>query len=90
MHKSYPVGRAQWQVCKALGHTEIETYEEAEELFKHVGIVVIPVRQGRTSVPSVSIKRGGYAWNAGGDADVWGGTSLTPEQRSAIEQWMSK
>lgn len=89
MQHSYPVGRAQWQVCKAIGHTEVETFQEAEELFKQVGITVIAVRQGRQSVPSITVKSG-YAWNAGGDADTWGGTTLSPEQMGAIKQWMSK
>lgn len=89
MQHSYPVGRAQWQVCKAIGHPEIETFQEAEALFARVGITVIAVRQGRSSVPSITIKSG-YSWNAGGDADVWGGSTLTQEQLAAIQQWMSK
>ena len=87
MQHSYPVGRAQWQVCKALGHPEIETFQEAEDLFKRLGITVISVRQGRQSVPSITIKSGS-AWNVGGDADTWEACSLSKEQVDAIKPWM--
>lgn len=90
MQKSYPVGRAQWQVCKALGHTEIDTFQEAEDLFKRVGIVVIPVRQGRTTVPSIKRRADvGGGFNAWGEGETYE-IGYEKIDFSAIEQWMVK
>ncbi len=89
MQHSYPVGKAQGMVLMALGRKDIDTYQEAEAFFASVGISVIAVRQGRASVPSITVQSG-HSWNVGGDADTWGGTTLTSEQKKAIAQWMSR
>jgi hypothetical protein len=87
MSKGYPVGKAQGMVLHALGRDDIQTYQEAEQFFEQLGIIVIPVRKGRTTEPSITVKREGGDWNVGGDADSW---DYGKRDLSAIDQWVRK
>ncbi len=86
----YPVGVAQSKVLHALGITHIETFQAAERYFDSIGISVIPVREGKTSVPSIRIKNTRAYWNERGDADVVDAPTLTPAQREALKQWIDR
>ena len=72
--KDYPVGKAQQQVLDALG-INASGHQDAQSKFDELGIVVASKRQGRKSVPVVSIKEGGSQRNYGGDYDVWDATA---------------
>ena len=54
MNKEFPVGKAQQMVLDAIGMTA-ENAREAEKIFEDLNIVVLPVRQGKTSVPHVGL-----------------------------------
>lgn len=54
MKKEFPTSSAQDQVLKALNLTA-ETYPQAEEVLQACGLKVTPVRQGRSSVPSIKL-----------------------------------
>ena len=87
----YPVGKAQQIVLDALGLTAAGA-SSADELFESLGLVVRPVRQGRVSVPEITIKNryaGGFT--ADGDGDAWRAYGdLTAEQMRAIAPWLVK
>lgn len=87
----YPVGKAQQIVLNALG-LKANSAGRANELFEELGLVVRPVRQGRTSVPEITIKnRYAGGWNEGGDGDSWREYGdLTAEQMQAISPWLVK
>lgn len=53
-NKDYPVGKAQQIVLDALGMTATG-FDDAASKFKELGITVSSKRQGRTSVPVVSV-----------------------------------
>ena len=85
-HREYPVGKAQQMVLDALNMTAAN-HREAEHLFESLGIVVASKRQGRTSVPAITIKSrqiGGF--DASGDG--WSDTKYAAIDTSAIEQWI--
>lgn len=85
----YPVGKAQQIVLNALGLTAAGA-ASANELFESLGLVVRPVRQGRTSVPQITLKdRYAGGWTPGGDGDSWRAYGdLTAEQMQAIAPWL--
>lgn len=85
----YPVGKAQQIVLDALG-LEAAGATSANELFESLGLVVRPVRQGRTSVPEIMIKdRWAGGFSAEGDGEEWQAYGdLTAEQMSAIAPWV--
>lgn len=87
----YPVGKAQQIVLDALGLKAVGA-TSANELFESLGLVVRPVRQGRTSVPEITIK-GRYAggFTAEGDGDEWRAYGdLTAGQMQAIAPWVKR
>ena len=87
MAKDYPVGKAQKMVLDALGLTA-SGFSDAERIFDEIGIAVVAVRQGRTSVPQVHRKENtGGGWNAGGDGESFE-ISYKDADLSKISQWM--
>jgi len=90
MQHSYPVGRAQGMVLMALGRNDIDTFQEAEAFFAQIGITVTPVRQGRTSIPSITRKAStGGGFNAYGEGETYE-IEYEKIDFSKIEQWMVK
>lgn len=87
----FPVGKAQQVVLDALG-LKATGMTGANELFESLGLVVRPVRQGRASVPQITIKnRYEGGWNEGGDGDSWRAYGdLTVEQMQAIAPWVKR
>lgn len=90
-NNEYPVGKAQQVVLDALGLTAAGM-TSANALFESLGLIVRPVRQGRASVPQITIKnRYAGGWNEGGDGDTWRAYGdLTAEQMKAIAPWVVK
>lgn len=89
MARQTPVGKAQQQVLDALG-LKADCWQEAKRVFAEIGIEVGSRREGRSSVPVVSIHRnfqGGGGWNPGGDGEYVPARNpkvdLTP-----VKQWM--
>jgi len=82
-------GKAQQTILDALG-IEAECYAHAEEIFKALGIGVVPVRVGRRSVPSVGLlNRAGGAMNEFGEGEEW--AAIEPQcDLSAIAEWMTE
>lgn len=89
----YPIGKAQKTILDMLvpGH-KISSFAGANEKFEEFGIVVASRREGRTSVPVVTIKnRFGGGFTADGDGDVWRQyEDLSAEQKAALQGWMKK
>lgn len=86
--RNYPVGKAQEVILEALG-LQATTFQEAKEIFEQMGIVVSSRREGRRSVPVVTVKdRFGGAMTAGGDGVEYRryeNIDLTP-----IQQWIEE
>lgn len=69
--KGYPVGKAQQQVLTALELTA-SGFAAAERKFEKLGLVVTSKRQGRKSVPVITIlNRETGALNANGEGVAW-------------------
>ena len=87
----YPVGKAQQVVLDALG-MEANGASSANALFERLGLVVRPVRQGRTSVPEITLKdRYAGAIGRDGDGDSWRAYGeLTAAQMQAIAPWLKE
>jgi hypothetical protein len=90
MDKHYPTSSAQDQVLKALGLDCREyNYDTANDLFRAVGISVSFRRQGRVSVPVVTLmESAGGAFNAYGEGESW---SVDPKaiDLTPLASWMS-
>lgn len=86
-----PVGKAQSIVLKALNLTAPD-FQSAEKVFESLGLVVIPVRVGKSSFPKITIKsRTNGIINREGEGEGWRQyEDLTPEQLIAIAQWVAK
>ena len=86
MSKSYPVGKAQQMVLDALGLTA-KDFSEANQIFEGLGITVGSKREGRSSVPVVTVKdRFGDGFNAAREGVVY--REHKDHDFSAIEQWI--
>lgn len=86
-HKDYPVGAAQQIILNALSLTATG-FTDADRQFEKLGLVVSYRREGRQSVPVVTVKSrfgGGFS---GGDGDSW--REYDNVDLSAIQQWISK
>ena len=84
--RDYPVSKAQQMVLDALGMTA-SGYSDAQDKFEELGLVVSSKRQGRSSVPAITVKsRETGGWNPGGDG--WSGRQYDDIDTSAIEQWI--
>lgn len=86
MKHEYPTTVAQDKVLQALG-LKAENYPQAERILEACGLSVTPVRQGRTSVPSVTLLDGVSGGWLNGDADY---ATVTPTQidLTPILQWI--
>jgi hypothetical protein len=83
-----PVGKAQEKVLEALGMTATG-FADANRQFEKIGIVVSSRRDGRVSVPVVTVKdRFDGGFNAGGDGDCY--RKYDDIDLSAVEQWIAK
>ena len=84
----YPIGKAQRMVIEALG-LNAETFAEAEEMFANRGLIVKAVRQGRRSVPSITLMdTDGGAMNSDGEGESWD-IEYEDYDKEAITQWLS-
>lgn len=81
-----PAGIAQTKVLNAIGKTA-ESWQEAEQIFSDLGIVVMAKRVGRSSEPVIEFNdvRGGF--NVHGEGETYDASILTPEQRQALQQF---
>ena len=85
--KQPPVGKAQETVLNALGLSAAD-FGEAEQIFESLGLVVTSRREGRKSVPVVTVldrERG--ALNAYGEGETW--QQFENVDLTAIEQWIA-
>jgi len=82
----YPVGKAQSMVLKALGKSAA-TFVEAERIFEELGLVVTSKRQGRETVPVVTVKdRLGGGMTEYGEGETY---EAYPEfDTTPIAQWI--
>lgn len=85
-NKDYPVGKAQQQVLDALGMTATG-FGDATAKFDQLGIVVASKRDGRKSVPVVSIKQSNWKQNTYGDFDGVD-VEISADVLSKLAQWM--
>ena len=86
MARDYPVGKAQQMVLDALGITA-SGFGEAQDAFDKLGIVVNSQRQGRKSVPAITVKsRHGGGFTSGGDGEAW--REYDDVDLSAVEHWI--
>ena len=86
MARNYPVGKVQQMVLDALNITA-KDFSEAERIFKDLGIAVGSKRQGRSSVPVVTVEdRFGGGFNAAREGVVY--RKHQDHDFSAIEQWI--
>lgn len=89
MKKQYPVGKAQQMVLDALGITATD-FSDAEAKFAELGIVVSSKREGRTSIPQITIlprEAGGF--DAEHNGDTWKQyRKLTIAEFDAIKVWV--
>lgn len=87
-HKT-PPGKAQKVILDAL-QVAAESFGHANAIFEKLGIQVVPVRQGRKSVPEVSIQReSGSQRNMDGDYDTWDYSNADGLDLSPIQEWMA-
>lgn len=85
-YRNYPVGKAQQMVLDALGMSA-EDSRDAKEKFEELGLLVNSKRDGRKSVPAITVKsRFGGGWNRGGDGS--GYQKYDDIDTTAIEQWI--
>lgn len=89
--RTTPVGVAQAKVLSAIGIT-VNSWQEAEQKFSELDIVVTSKRVGCSSEPVVSFqptRRGGF--NRDGEGEVYDAPSpLTVEQRQRLQQFVEK
>ena len=86
--RNYPVGKAQQMVLDALNLTARD-FSEANRIFENLGIVVSSKRQGRRSVPVITVKdRLGGAFNAAGEGVEY--REYADVDLSAVAQWVEE
>ena len=88
MARNYPIGKAQQMVLDALGLTARD-FGEAKTIFESIGITVGSRRQGRSSVPVITVQdrfTGGFS--AAGDGFEY--RQHADIDLSAVEQWVIK
>ena len=88
MARDYPLSKTQETVLKALGMTATG-YGDAERQFERLGLVVSSKRQGRATVPVITVKdRESGGFSAGGDGFSF--TKYPNIDVTAITQWIEK
>jgi len=83
---NYPISKTQKMVLEALGMTA-KDYTDADKKFADIGITVRSIRQGRTSVPAITVTGFGGGWTADGDGESWSGATVNLD---AVRQWIEK
>lgn len=84
--RAYPVGKTQQLVLDALNLTAAN-FTEAKKIFEDLGLVVASKREGRKTIPVITVlDRQGGAFNAGGDGEEF--TLYQDIDTTAIEQWI--
>jgi hypothetical protein len=84
----FPVGKAQQIVLQALGK-KAQNFSEATKVFEEMGIVVGSKREGRSSVPVVTVKnRWDSCRNSEGEGEIW--RAYEDVDLSAVAQWVKK
>lgn len=89
MARQHPVGKAQQVILDALS-LEATSFQEAEQVFADHGLVVVPTRQGRRSVPRVHLADttvGGF--NIYGEGET-ASAVFTSVDLDTIKEWMAK
>jgi hypothetical protein len=85
-----PPGKAQQIVLDALG-IEANNFAHANEIFTALGISVVPVRQGRRSVPSVRLlDTSGGAFNLEGEGEAWDNYAAVDVDLSVLDEWLEE
>ena len=88
MARSYPVGAAQQMVLDALNLTARD-FSEANRIFENLGIVVSSKRQGRRSVPVITVKsRIGGGFNVADEGVEY--RKYHNIDLSAVAQWVEE
>ena len=89
MADSYPVGKAQQMVLDALG-LKASSFQEANAVFESIGIVVASKREGRSSVPQITVNGSvGGDFNAWGEGETWEIETVKVDL-SNVSQWIAK
>lgn len=86
--RDYPVGKAQQIVLDSLNITATG-YSDAERIFKNLGLIVTSKREGRRSVPSITVLpriEGGF--NAAGEGVTW--QQYPDADFENIQQWIEE
>jgi len=84
--KDYPVGKAQQMVLDALKLTA-GGHSDANRIFESLGLVIASKREGRKSVPSITVlDRDGGAFNAAGEGVTW--QQYPDANFESIQQWV--
>lgn len=87
--RNYPVGKAQQTILDALS-LEADSFHEADEVFARYGLAVTSVRQGRRSVPQVSLRDTvGGGFNIHGEGESYD-IEYEPVDLSQIKEWMAE
>ena len=86
--RDYPVGKAQQMVLDALGLTA-DGSGDANRIFESLGLIVASKREGRKSVPSITVlDREGGAFNVDGEGETW--QQYPDADFENIQQWTEK
>lgn len=84
--RAYPLSKTQSTVLNALNITA-GNFNRAEQIFSELGLVVASRRQGRKTIPVITVlDRQGGAFNASGEGEIF--TKYPNIDTSAIEQWI--
>jgi len=84
--KDYPVGKAQQMVLDALNVTATG-HGDAKKIFEDLGLVVSSKREGRKSVPSITVlDRFAGTLNAEGEGETW--QQYEESNFESIQQWI--
>lgn len=84
--RAYPLGKTQATVLDALNLTA-ENFNQAEQIFAELGLIVSSKRQGRQTIPVVEVlDRQSGAFNASGEGVIFDRYPNLDTQ--AIEQWI--
>lgn len=86
--RDYPVGKAQQMVLDALNLTASGS-SDANRIFESLGLIVASKREGRKSVPSITVlDREGGAFNIDGEGETW--QQYPDADFTNIQQWIEK
>lgn len=87
MKHEYPLSKTQITVLNALNIVAAENFAQAEKIFETLGIVVSSRREGRQTIPSITVlDRKAGILNAYGEGEIF--TKYPTINTSAISQWI--